>query len=162
MAKKIIKKTSAKKASKKAKSVKKLAKKAFKNLIVKKASKKVSKKIAKKAIVKAQKDYSDVTFEQPDQDRITIQPPAAPTVNTQNTQVTDFAVSIRERNRNQNQGKPVVHMKCRRGFDKTTHGQACKSMRAYKLSPDGSSNVIFTCIDCGFSWAVSVGGSINI
>ena len=153
VAKKLVKKV-AKKAAKKP-----VAKKAAKKPVAKKTSKKVAKKSTKQALAKVRSDYSNITFEQPVQDNIIVQHPTE--LSTTNTQA-DFATQIRDNARKANQGKPKVHMKCRRGFDKATHGQTCKSMQAYKMSPDGSNQVMFTCVDCGFSWSVSIGGSINI
>jgi hypothetical protein len=154
VSKKVAKKT-AKKATKKV--AKKLVKKLSKKVVKKPVAKKSKKKVAKKVIAS---DYSNITFEQPAQDNSTIK--QIDELSVTNTKSSDFITRIRENARKANQNHPVVHMKCRRGFDKASHGQSCKSMRAYKLSPDGSNNVMFTCVDCGFSWSVSLGGSINI
>jgi hypothetical protein len=57
---------------------------------------------------------------------------------------------------------PVVHMKCRRGNDAATRGQACQGMQAEKLTPDGSNYVQLRCTSCKHVWTVPVGGSIAI
>lgn len=57
---------------------------------------------------------------------------------------------------------PIVHMPCRRGSDKVTHGQVCNCKRAYNMTQPGSKYSYFKCVDCGHAWVVSVGGSFNI
>jgi hypothetical protein len=151
-------KKTAKKASKKVakKLMKKVAKKVTKKIIAKKSVKKVAKKLS---LAKVRQDYSSVTFDQPESNDIQT---ISNDVMLQNDQPLSFADQIRANAKKDALKFPVVHMKCRRGFDKASHGQSCKSMRAYKLAADGSQVAQFKCVDCGFSWAVGLGGSINI
>lgn len=58
--------------------------------------------------------------------------------------------------------REVVFIPCRRGSDQVTHGQKCDSRRAYKLAPDGTSNALYKCAVCSFSWNVPLGGSFNV
>jgi hypothetical protein len=172
--KKIIKKAPAKKVATKPakkvikkvvkKSVKKIAKQVVKKPIAKKLTKKVSKKNSKSSLAKVRSDYSDITFEQthtnPDfsittDDSVSLQ-------NNQSVQPRNFAEQIRANTKKDENKYPKVHMKCRRGQDKASHGQNCKSMRAYKISADGSHVAQFKCVDCGHAWSVGLGGSLNI
>lgn len=57
---------------------------------------------------------------------------------------------------------PIVNMPCKRGKDQRTAGQACDSKRAYKLSKDGSPQVQFKCVKCGFIWTVPLGGEFKV
>lgn len=164
MAKKTPIKKNMKKVSVKVttKLIKKVVKKPVKK-VMKKPVKKVTKKITKKKIVtknnsltKVSPEYSNVTFDQVDQMKTNI---IDYDTESQNT---SFVDQIRANSKKDENKYPVVHMKCRRGYDRASHGQNCKSMRAYKLSVDGSNVVQFKCIDCGYSWSVGIGGAINI
>jgi transposase-like protein len=57
---------------------------------------------------------------------------------------------------------PIVHMPCRRGQDRVTHGSKCDCKRAYNLSAAGARHASFRCVDCKYEWTVPVGGSFNI
>lgn len=56
---------------------------------------------------------------------------------------------------------PIVHMKCKRGSDRSTEGQSCMGMKAENRTPPGSPTSHFKCTSCGHYWAVSVGGAFN-
>lgn len=55
---------------------------------------------------------------------------------------------------------PEIFAKCKRGSDKLTEGQDCTSNRAKKMSPDGSSVVIFQCLKCNYQWSIPIGGIV--
>jgi hypothetical protein len=57
---------------------------------------------------------------------------------------------------------PVVHMVCRRGGDQRTAGQKCDGRQAWKISQDGSRNVLLKCCKCNYSWNVPVGGHFSL
>ena len=161
-AKKVAKKATKKIAKKVAKkTAKKLVKKVAKKATAKKATKKIAKKKSQSALAKVRSDYSNITFEQPKQDMTSIDNDVM-LQNDQNDQPQNFAQQIRANAKKDDLKFPKVHMKCRRGWDKASHGQSCKSMRAYKMSPDGSNTATFKCVDCGYSWSVGLGGALNI
>jgi hypothetical protein len=135
LTKKVLIKKVAKKPVKASPTIKKVAKKPVKKASMKKALKKVSpaiKKVAKKAKL-------DGLFDEP----VAVQP-------------------IQERPVDPYAGYQKVSLKCKRGSDASTKGQSCKSMRAYKLSKDGSNIAQFRCVACGHTWSVQVGGHISL
>ena len=52
-----------------------------------------------------------------------------------------------------------VLAKCKRGSDRATEGQSCRSTSAYQTTPPGGSAVGFRCALCGYSWTVVTGGA---
>jgi transposase-like protein len=56
---------------------------------------------------------------------------------------------------------PEVHMACRRGNDKATHGQVCDSKRALNKTAQGAKHASFECTKCHFQWTVPVGGTFH-
>ena len=56
---------------------------------------------------------------------------------------------------------PVVNAKCRRGGDRQTEGQACNSLSAENLTPQGSNTVQFRCVKCKHTWSIPMGGSFQ-
>lgn len=57
---------------------------------------------------------------------------------------------------------PEVGAKCRRGSDQFTAGQSCGSLRAFRITPEGSSSVSLRCAKCGFAWVTPIGGTFNM
>lgn len=55
--------------------------------------------------------------------------------------------------------KDEVFMACKRSSDKLFMGQNCNSLKAYKMSRDGSSIPTFTCVKCKYTWSVPIGGT---
>lgn len=135
LTKKVLTKKVAKKPIKASPAIKKPAKKPAKKPSMKKAFKKISpaaKKVAKKPDL-------DGLFDEP----VAVQP-------IQDRPIDPYA------------GYQKVSLKCKRGSDASTRGQSCKSMRAYKLSKDGSNVAQFRCVACGHTWSVQVGGHISL
>lgn len=135
VAKKVLTKKVAKKLIKASPAIKKVTKKPAKKASTKKAFKKIS-PAAKKAAKKAELDG---LFDEP----VAVQ-------------------LIQDRPVDPYAGYQKVSLKCKRGSDASTKGQSCKSMRAYKLSKDGSNVAQFRCVACGHTWSVQVGGHISL
>lgn len=112
---------------------------ATKKQAVKKISKKVAKKVAKKKISKKVAKKKAAPKE-------VIAPAPAPAAAA-------AAVAKEEPK------KDEVFMACKRSSDKLFMGQSCNSLKAYKMSRDGSSIPTFTCVKCRYTWSVPIGGT---
>jgi hypothetical protein len=59
-------------------------------------------------------------------------------------------------------GYPIVMTPCKRGSDIAHSGQKCSGRRAYNMSQPGASVVVFKCVQCSYSWSVTIGGACNL
>ena len=57
-----------------------------------------------------------------------------------------------------------VNMTCRRSSDKNTPGAGCSSVRAWVMGESRQLHGItqYRCVECNYTWSVSVGGYIEV